>query len=172
VLIASITEAQHMRLRSRWLKIAAFAGVLLIVGGGWWFSRPNLDPRFVGDWEYYAVKDVAPDDAYTEPDPVVLKLSADGSADSRVYKRLGFTLVDWWVDRNGHLVLVANYYDQRPFLWQLKSRFSRVANEFQNAQVERWIIDKVANGRIAMRRFGDTNAHLMLKRVSLADSGH
>jgi hypothetical protein len=161
-----------MRLRSRWLKIAAVVAVVVLSGGGsaWWFSRPNLDPRFVGDWEYYAVKDVAPDDAYTEPDPVVLKLRADGSANSREFERLGSTFIDWWVDENGHFILLASYDDQRTFLWPLKSRFSRATNEFHNAHVDRWLIDKVAEGRITMRRFGDTNAHLMLKRVSLADS--
>jgi hypothetical protein len=141
---------------------------LLAIVGFWWGSRPNLDPRFVGEWEYYAVKDFAPDDAYSEPDPEVLKLSSDGTANGRHFERLGFTLVDWWVDQHGHFVLVSRYDGKRSLRWEIESSYSRLTNEFHNAHLDRWMIDQVADGRITMRRFGDPNAHLMLKRVSLA----
>lgn len=159
-----------MRLRrSTWLKIAATVlTVALGVGSFFWYSRPNLDPRFVGDWEYYAVKNIVLDETYTEPDPVVLKLSADGSASSRDFDRLGFTLVDWCVDHDGHFTLLARYGGKRTFGWQLESSYSRLTNQFHNVQIDRWMIDQVGDRRIAMRRFGDPNAQLMLKRVSLA----
>jgi len=161
-----------MRLRrSTLLKMAAVVlAVPLLVGGFLWYSRPNLDARFVGEWEYYLVKDVAPDDAYNEPDPVILKLSADGSANSRDYERFGYTLVDWCVDDfedgDGHLMLLSRYGGKRTFGWQLESSYSRLTNEFHNIKVDRWLIDQVGERRIALRRVGDLNAHLMLKRVS------
>ena len=43
-------------IRHRRLTIAALA--LVVLGGGlWWLTRPKIDPRFVGTWDYFETQD-------------------------------------------------------------------------------------------------------------------
>jgi hypothetical protein len=138
-----------MRLRSRWLKIAAVAVVL--VGGLWWLTRPKLDPRFVGTWRSF---------------PGTYVFYGDGSAVFR--HRFSETPQEkallWRIDSQGHLVLA----DRMTPIETFTSLFERPRGNANTARV--WRIRDAASNQIMLENVEEPSLLMGLKRVSSADS--
>lgn len=86
-----------MHRRSRWLMIAT--ALVVLIGGLWWWSQPNLDPRFAGRWRFYVAESPDPD-ALTDRDfmgPVRFDLAGTATFE-------GHTKA-WGIDAQGRLVI-------------------------------------------------------------------
>jgi hypothetical protein len=83
--------------RSRWLRIAAV--VVVLIGGLWWLTRPKIDPRFVGTWEFY-VSESGNSDALGDRDFM-------GSVDFRPEGTATFegNTKAWEIDAQGRLII-------------------------------------------------------------------
>jgi hypothetical protein len=98
-----------MRLRSRWLKVAAV--MVVLIGGLWWLlrPRPQLEPRIFGTWRIGRNLDVT-----YSANGIRRQIHHDGNG-----RIISDTHTLWRVE-NGHLILVADMLPPTEF-----TRFKR-----------------------------------------------
>jgi hypothetical protein len=160
-----------MRPLSRRFKFAAVVLVVLI-GGAWWLSRPAIDPRLVGTWQWYAAKG---DLRNTTPQHIaVITFNGDGTgvrtsdpSDAAPHRR--FPIL-WSVDSAGRLFFdnwsdaVTRFHDKS------MSIYARIVGRFDPQDFYRWEIRELKPDRVVLESVSTPQAYIVLKRASPADS--
>jgi hypothetical protein len=88
-----------MTLTRRRRRILIAAVVVVLIGGPWWLTKPRIDPRFVGRWQFY-VSESGESDALGDRD-------FRGGVDFRPEGTATFegNTKAWGIDAQGRLVI-------------------------------------------------------------------
>jgi hypothetical protein len=146
--------------RSRRLLIATLV-VVGLVGGLWWWSRPNLDPRFVGRWDVHpSLREI-------------LVIDSDGSA--QALWRDDLSLIErlsWCLNGDRQFVLASLHTPGdglRDVLARIHSKFSG-ARYVAAATV--WNVRELSADRISLELSDHREQRLFLQRESPAAPSH
>lgn len=159
--MSTVMQTASMCLRSRRFAIASFL-LAVLIGGWWWRSRPNLDPRFFGEWHWERTYGDLPC-----PLPIdgTLTLNRDGSGVWRTIPTNELYAINWHVDRDGHWVW--NRVVQRSAQDYLELMLSSLRGTVSGPP--KWAIDEASESRIVLRPSNIPDERLILKRLSPAD---
>jgi hypothetical protein len=152
-----------VRRRSRRFAITAII-VVVLLGGLWWLTRPRIDPRFVGRWQWF---DLSPFPYIVANDSdIVFVLSADGTA-----RHEGMPAsFNWYVASNGRLVIAHRFTG----LDRIKDECNRFVERITGSVpvvrlLDEYNIREVTADRIELEYGAMLGSYCCLKRVSPAD---
>jgi hypothetical protein len=160
------------RRRSRWLKFAAV--ILPLIGVGVWLTWPRVDPRFVGQWDWFAAPHGKPPDSSDLQYVGVIAFQNDGSGEFEsarygtfVAHRVG---IQWSVDFRGRLSFGNRRRIERSLNEELKIAIDRMLGRAALPEEGRWIVREISNERIVLEDAAKSATCMVLKRVSPAES--
>jgi len=136
--------------RKRRRVLIGFAAVVVLIGFGYWLTRPRVDPRFFGEWHVYSAASEARTIGEVEPGAlVVLALNPDGTGRYSAAQLDKPLTVQWWVGRDsrfywqGDIPLVDK-------LWNELGRFRNIFSGQDAGEYDGWTIKSITPSRIVM----------------------
>jgi hypothetical protein len=139
-----------------------FATLVVVLGGLWWLTRPNLDPRFVGRWRWADARST-PSGFIVDDRMAVFVINSDGTAN---YEEAPHQF-DWSVSWDGRLIFVRRMAGL-PKIREAWHRFvARMTGGMPSLFNELWI-KGIYEDHVVLE-YTASPAYTMLKRVSPTD---
>jgi hypothetical protein len=149
--------------RRRRRVLIVFSVLVLLLGGLWWLSRPNLDPRFVGRWQCIWVP--AESDEWRE----AFDIRPDGTAQFEGKLGPRGKLVDWHVTSDGQFA-IENHLTGLDKLQTEWSRFvDRITGRMGPSGRNYYSIREASRDQIKLEYEPNPGAYIVLKRDFSAD---
>lgn len=137
--------------------------LVTLVGAGWWSLWPRIDPRFIGHWDWYDAANGYPKDLTNEEFICSIEMRPDGSEtatfpDGRCSESV------WWTNSAGQVEMIQNVESMGRPRRLLRTAYARVAGEFDDGILDRWLIREVTAERIVLESATMSDSYVILRR--------